>query len=121
MHADPVKARADSWQTLPMPEERERVPIERRFSADEYARLAEGHIPADMDDKWFIYLGDDSVLNLHRSWTGDCLYTVALAPDNGDYVVTSAWANRSPTQGLTSAEFDPHTLGGLLDRLAGRD
>ncbi len=46
---------------------------------------------------------------------------VALAPDNGDYVVTSAWANRSPTQGLTSAEFDPHTLGGLLDRLAGRD
>jgi hypothetical protein len=115
-----VKARADSWPTRPLPPERERVQIERRFSAEEYARLGEGHVPAGMDDKWFAYLGDDGVLRFHRSWTGDCLYTVAFAPDADGYVVTEAWANRSPKQGLTSPEHDPEALGQLLDSLAGR-
>lgn len=68
-------ATAESWKTNPMPPERLHVNVDFRLSANEFARLKQGHIPGMMEDKWFIYFDEDeSKICLHRSWTGNCWF-----------------------------------------------
>jgi hypothetical protein len=54
-----------------------------------------GHIPADMDDKWFIFF-EDGWLYFHRSWTGDCIYGLRLDGCPGGVRVIDCWASRAP-------------------------
>jgi hypothetical protein len=98
-----------------MPQKRERIDVARRFSPDEYQRLACGHIPESQDDRWFVYVEGD-VAHIHRSWTGFCIFEVELTPSGDGYEVAAAWANRDPEQALDPA-FDS-VAGSLLDRLA---
>ena len=98
-----------------MPSERERIELHRRFSREEYERLARGHIPESQDDRWFIYVEDD-VVHIHRSWTGFSIFEIELAPSGDGHEVKEAWANRDPEQGM-DPEFDA-VAGSLLDRLA---
>lgn len=109
------RATKDSWTIEPMPARRERIALSRRFSPDEYERLARGHIPASQDDRWFIYV-EEQVAHVHRSWTGFCIFEVELAPFGDGYEVTAAWANRDSEQGM-DGEFDS-VAAGLLDRLS---
>lgn len=106
---------ASSWQIEPMPAQRDRIELQRRYSREEYERLVHGHIPGSQDDKWFVYVEDD-VVHLHRSWTGYCIFEVELEPAGDTYEVKAAWANRDPEQGLDPA-FDD-VAGSILDRLA---
>ena len=76
-------ARADSWKRLPAPPAR-RLPFDAVYDADQYARLRQGLIPQEMEDKWFIYL-EDGQLCLHRSWTGTWIYALRLEPEGASW------------------------------------
>ena len=109
------RATRQSWKIEPMPAQRERIELHRRFSRKAYERLARGHIPESQDDRWFIYVEDD-VVHIHRGWTGFSIFEIELAPSGDGYEVKAAWANRHPEQGM-DPEFDA-VAGSLLDRLA---
>jgi hypothetical protein len=99
-----------------MPELRERIPLERRLSPEEYERLARGHIPESQDDRWFVYVDDNHVVHMHRSATGFAIFEIELSPVGDGYEVEAAWANRDPGQRLDPA-FD-YVAGTLLEGLA---
>ncbi len=106
-----------SRRTQPLPEGRARISYRRRFDAGEYQRLALGLRPMAMEDKWFIYLDDDS-LYFHRSWTGVCIYTVRLRAAGRAWEVVEAWVNRASDQyrGVDDA-YDAGVLSFLVERL----
>ena len=82
-----------SWKTLPCPVEREALSLPLLFSDEEGERLRFGHIPADMDEKWFIFF-EDGWLYFHRSWTSDCIFGVKLDGSPAGVRVVEAWASR---------------------------
>jgi hypothetical protein len=63
-----VRATADSWKREPFITGLA-IPYEDRFTETEHARLQEGLVLREMEDKWFVYL-DEPYLFFHRSWTG---------------------------------------------------
>jgi len=117
-----IATRSD-WKTLPLPEQRAPLRLDLRLDAREVERVTAGHIPADMDDKWFIYL-EGSELFLHRSWTGVCVYRASLdRHDDGTASITSASVNRNSSEYAgVDDEYDRLLLRYLIERmLAGRD
>jgi hypothetical protein len=110
-------ATRSSWQIRPLPEERATLPFERRFTKDEHARLVLGLVPAQMEDKWFIFF-EEGWLYLHRSATGACIYGVHLALDGDESVVKEAWVSRKPDEYTrTDDAYDERLLAFLVDRL----
>ncbi len=67
------------WKTHDMPEEKESFRIKHCFSKSAMENLIRGHIPQDMEDRWFWYV-DDGVLYLHRSWSGFCIFMLEFGP-----------------------------------------
>lgn len=117
METQPENATRASWRTEPLPDRRASLSVRRVYSAAEYARIARGFIPQQMEDKWFIFLEGDR-LYLHRSWTGLALFEVRFEPHGGDYVLAEAWVNRDPDQyESTDDDFDAALLLFLIDRL----
>jgi len=115
MAIDP--ATSASWRIKPLPEQRAPLPYERRFSAAEHARLAQGLVPAQMEDKWFIYL-EDGLLRFHRSATGTCIYGVRLETEGDGSVVKEAWVSRAPGEYTrTDDAYDARLLSFLVERL----
>jgi hypothetical protein len=45
-----------------------------------------------MDQKWFIYMEDDT-LWFHRSWTGLCIYEVKFLKAGDKYNIKEAWVD----------------------------
>ena len=115
-----MKATEESWQHSRMPGQREQMALDRRYTASEYEHLAEGEIPRVQDDRWFIWVGDDHVVHVHRSWTGFEIYEVRLQPCTDGYEVAEAWVNGDPAQYERNPGMDVALLGPMLDRLAGR-
>jgi hypothetical protein len=115
-----MKATKDSWTCSAMPDSRRQMDLQGRYSPAEYERLAEGHVPTDQDDRWFIWVGDDHVVHVHRSWTGFEIYQVRLAPAGDVYEVAEAWANDDPDQYQGDPRMDDALLGPMLDEAAGR-
>jgi ADP-ribose pyrophosphatase YjhB (NUDIX family) len=86
-----------SWQHHPMPDRRERLPLRLDLTWDEMARVAAGHRPQEMEDRWFV-LFEHPWLYLHRSWTGLCVYQLRFGEFGGRWSVAEAWVNRDPRQ-----------------------
>ena len=108
-------ASRSSWKALPMPDEKSRLSFERSFTQDEFQQISKGLIPEAMEDKWFIFLENDS-LYLHRSWTGACIYQIQLERRGEEYVVTDAWVNRESEQyDANDNDYDGLLLGFLID------
>ena len=104
-------ARRSDRKTEPMPERRETFILNRAFSEAEMNALRRGHIPQEMEDKWFWYT-EGSTLFAHRSWTGYCIYRIDFKED-GRHVVT---VNRDPEQyGRADIGEEIETLNKLLD------
>ena len=106
-----------------MPAARAPVRIERAYSDAEFASIAEGVIPREMEDKWFIY-HESPWLYLHRSWTGYCVYAVRFERRGDEHHVVEAWVSRDPQQYTGNdddAAEEAELLGELLDHLAGRE
>ena len=101
----------NDWTTQNMPEQHAAFILRRPIPPEQMAILRRGHIPMEMEDKWFWYMEGDT-LYAHRSWTGMCVYRVDFQPD-GDHIVA---VNRDPQQyRCDSTEEDAHRLNDLLD------
>jgi len=120
----PDPATAASWQHKPLPDARAPLPYERRFTAEEHARVAAGLVPLQTDDKWFIYF-EEGLLRLHRAATGACIYGVHLSTNEAEgdaaadgSVVTAAWVSRATGEYTrTDDAYDVRLLSFLVDRL----
>jgi len=100
-----------------MPSNKQPLTLRREYSPEEYALLAHGLVPKQMEDKWFIFL-EDGRLYLCRSWTGCCIYEVAFIEQNGQYVMAEAWVNRDPGQyKSTDDRYDALLLLYLIEHL----
>jgi len=113
----PIATR-NSWsQVIAMPEQRAQLSFGRTFTASQFAALARGLVPEQMEDKWFIFLEDDH-LYFHRSWTGHCIFKVRIFSDQNAYQVAETWVNRDSSQYRSPGdEFDITLIGKLLDNL----
>ena len=91
------------WDTKPLPRRRTTIPLDRTFSQDELNILRRGLIPAQMEDKWFIYWKDDA-LYFHRSWTGDCIFIVQFVVEDGTGKMVRAEVRYIPKRNNPNAD-----------------
>lgn len=80
-----------------MSERRERIVIDRTFTPDQFAKIKAGHIPQEMEDKWFVYF-DEGWLHFHRSWTGYCIFLVKLVEIDAGWQIAEAWVSRDESR-----------------------
>lgn len=106
----------EDWKSCEMPAQTERFVLERTLTADELAQLRQGLLPQEMEDKWFVYCEGDTLF-IHRSWTGHCIYQVALSQSG----VLHVTVNRDPAQYReTDIGCDKIQLEILLNQLTGK-
>ena len=104
-------AEKDDWKTTEMPKEQERFILPRHFNDLQMEALRRGHIPEEMEDKWFWYMEGDTLF-AHRSWTGFCIYRIDFKPDDRHLVTVS----RDEEQySCTSIEEDARKINNLLN------
>jgi hypothetical protein len=87
-----MKANRKSWKINPISKEKVAMDIYAEYSAVEYKKMSEGFQPYDMDQKWFVYMEDDT-LWFHRSWTGVCIYEVKFINTGDKHIIKEAWAD----------------------------
>lgn len=107
-----VIAKKSDWKITPMPTQNASFQIKRDFTKEQLNILIKGHIPQQMEDKWFWYYENDKLF-AHRSWTGFCIYIIELNMTSGIHKVT---VNRNPEQyKCVDIQEDSETLNRLLD------
>lgn len=62
------------------------------FTDAEAERLRAGHIPDDMDDKWFIFF-EAGWLYFHLGWTGSCIFALRVDGSPAGVRVAECWAS----------------------------
>lgn len=100
------------WKTMDMPEEVEHFKMEMKLTADGIENLKEGHLPEEMEDKWFMYFENDKFY-IHRSWTGSCIYIISPVLDSDILEVTVNRNKEQYTQ--TNVERDKTMVTMLLN------
>ena len=114
------QATRTSWKTLPPPDKHERLVVPETFSGAAGDRMRGGHVPVDMDDRWFIYF-EDGWLHFHRSWTGAHIFALRLDGCPAGVRVVDAWASRDPDQYRSvGVEQDRHKVVSLIHSYFGR-
>lgn len=109
-----MRATRESWKHVPF-QEGTPIPYWRVFDEAAFARLRDGLVPIEMEDKWFIYF-EEPYLLLHRSWTGKAYYRVALQVEGTGAQVTEALLSGD----VASRDAEDHAailawvVGGLL-------
>lgn len=119
---DPPKtlvATASDWDTKPMPETTTSFSLNMHLSAEEFHTLAMGHVPGEMEDKWFSYFEpNDQSIRFYRSWTGHCIFIAYIEENNGDYVVKDVVANQDSQQ---YSNDDVESMAALVSALIAQD
>ena len=85
------------WKNRPMPERRSQIAVDREFSMGEMERIKRGYLPAEMEEKWFLYFSRNR-LYLHRSWTGFCVFIAHFKRKQDSFVLQLIEANRDDAQ-----------------------
>lgn len=108
------KVTASDWQIEPMPKQKAFIPVDLKFTKKEFEKIKMGHIPEEMEDKWFVY-SEDGHVYFHRSWTGNRIFD-CLFEEKGDEVkITGFYVNRNLEQYKeTSKEKNIELLDNLL-------
>lgn len=100
------------WDIEPMPRKTKKFVLQREFSDEEMEILKIGHIPQEMEDKWFWYF-ENGRLYAHRSWTGICIFIIEFDLETSKHKV---WVNRDKKQYENrDIEEDKKILNGLLN------
>jgi hypothetical protein len=97
----------------------EGVPLLYRsdFDAQQFARLKEGLIPRDMEDKWFIYF-EEPHLFLHHSWTGKPVYRLTLKDVlNGAEVTEALWSKDLADASKLGSNYQVQLIDFLVSNL----
>lgn len=109
---DRKMAEKSDWETGEMPARQAHFTIKKSFSKEQMICLRFGHVPQEMEDKWFWYMEGDT-LYAHRSWTGFCIYVLTFKEGSDVIRVT---ANRDPKQyACKNIKEDAETVSELLD------
>jgi hypothetical protein len=112
-----IAARSLGKNLKPLPQARKWLSCSRTFTGDEYRQITFGHIPKEIEDKWFIFFENDKIY-FHHSSTGFLIYEVELRAAGKLYLVDSVWVNRDPSQNSeTDDDFELETLSSLIDSL----
>ena len=110
-----MRADSDSWKHLPVPSQLEPLGLDTHFTAEEFARLEEGLIPVQMEDKWFVYYAD-AWLRFHRTWTGAYIYGIRLEVSANGARIIDSWVNRDTSQyKLADLAYDRTLVRFLID------
>ena len=108
---EPIVIKSD-WKTFDMPESHDIFFLWCPISPVQMKVLRQGHIPKEMEDKWFWYMQGDTLF-AHRSWSGFCIYRIDFSTVNYHKVTV----NRDPEQyKATDIDEDRKTLSKLLSR-----
>lgn len=100
-----------------MPRKRLTVTFQRTFEGLDSCLIRNGHIPEEMEDKWFIHRKGGQLL-FRRSWTGVLVYAADIREEPGKVSFDRVTINRDPKQySETDTERDLSTLAWLIDRL----
>ncbi|MFI6499729.1 hypothetical protein [Nonomuraea typhae] len=85
----------------------------RVWTPDEWARIQQGHVSRDMDDRWVLFVEDDTLF-AHRSWTGFGIYSATFVEVEGGWRVAEVWVESDPER--YRRRSDAHDLA-LLETL----
>lgn len=100
-----------------MPSARAMLMIDRELDPLDSALAVRGHVPREMEDKWFV-LFEKGRLLFHRSWTGNLIYDLAASWRGDRLYLGQAYVNRRPAQySETDDRYDTAILGYLIDVL----
>ena len=99
------------WKISEMPEKNVTFILERIFSDEEIMVLRRGHIPEEMEDKWFWFMEGDTFY-AHRSWTGICVFRIDFSFADNRHRVTM---NNDPNQVSMSVDDGKIQLSDLLN------
>ena len=112
-----MKATSRSWKAKRLPAERALLEMERSFDAAEWEAMRQGHVPEEMEDKWFIY-ESRGWLSFHRSWTGICIYRLRLRKRGAGAEIVEAWVNRKGDEySCVDDRHDAEIVSWLIDML----
>lgn len=110
-------AKKTDWKTLDMPKETASFSLDISLTESEFSALKSGHIPCEMEDKWFVYF-ENNILYIHRSWTGICIYKVQFSADGR---IEKVVVNRDKEQYKeTNIERDKAQVMMRINNLCGR-
>lgn len=113
MDEERVIAKKSDWDIEEMPSKCKHFRLERAFTREEMQNLRYGHIPLEMEDKWFCYM-EENTLHAYRSWSGICIFILEIDENTG---VHRGTVNRNkkqyPNQNL---EKDIRMINQLLDQ-----
>lgn len=106
---------SNMWEIQSMPNENMKLDYKRAFTKQEFDKISIGHLPREMEDKWFIFMENNS-LYFHRSWTGVCIYIVTFQNDGDKNTTVETIVNRDKEQyAETDDESDINLLNDLID------
>ena len=111
-----MKATESSWKRLPFGD---LSPLSYTASFDEqqFVRLQQRLIPEAMEDKWFVYY-EQPHLFFHRSWTGQPVYRITLAPEGaGARASESGWSKDLAAAENADLEYQSQLLDFLVSNL----
>ncbi len=113
-----MSATRQSWPNLqPLPTQHSALSLQREFTEQEYECICRGVIPESMEDKWFIFIEEDT-LYMHRSWTGYCIYQLHLIRKDTTYRVGNTFVNRDASQySWVDDRYDEKLVMFLIDSL----
>jgi hypothetical protein len=108
-------ARSNSWENKAMPDSVVALPFDKTYSIAEFGVLSRGCIPKEMEDKWFVFM-DDNTLFFHRSWTGLCIYKVIFEKNADRYVAVAAFVNQDPDEyNCSNSNYETTLLTWLIE------
>ena len=84
-----------SWEIKPMPDKDiSKIPTSIPVSDTNMEILKKGHIPAAMEDHWFMYCDDENI-RYYRSWTGDCAYIGHFRREDDHWLIDELTINHA--------------------------
>lgn len=111
------RAKKEDWNTEPFPALTRELPFVRHYTPAEMEKLAQGLVPMEMEQKWFVYF-DDNTLHFHRSWTGNKIYEVSFLPGASGGRSDKAVVNCDPSQYRANHDCkEEELLDYLINRL----
>lgn len=111
----PVIASPEGLQLPPLPDLHASLDIHIPITTTEMENVRRGHIPEEMDDRWFIYVDENDTAHIHRSWTGFCIYKIKFKPQKEGWAAVHMAANRNPEEYTnTNIEHDKDMVKNLL-------
>jgi len=112
-------ARKTDWNSTSITNEHG-ITISVTLSELEFKKLSVGMIPHEMEDKWFIYMLDNT-LHAHRSWTGREIFRVHFEENHGKFMARFAIVERNEEfYKNTSDEVDKSMVQNFIKGLSER-